>query len=99
MKTKALPTQKKLADRFIREMRSTLSVAQLQKVDARNAKQTDSGICHSHDFCDANEVMLEAWESLTTTDFSLQNKAHVAKWNGAWDMAKKQGFSRAKDRK
>ena len=99
MKTKTLPTQKKLAASFIRKMRSSLSVANLKKVDASNAKQTNPNVCHSHDFIDANEVMLEAWEALTTTNCSPQNKAHVAKWNAAWDMAKKQGFSRAKDRK
>jgi hypothetical protein len=99
MKNKTLPTQKKLAASFIRKMRGSLSVANLKKVDASNAKETNPNVCHSGDFIDSNMVMLEAWDSLTTTDFSLQNKAHLAKWNAAWDMAKKQGFSRAKDRK
>ena len=99
MKTKALPTQKKLADRFIREMLKSLSVAQLRTVDKRNAAQKDDRICHSHDFLDANMVMLEAWDSLTTTEASTMNQRHLAIWNGEWDKAKKQGFSRAKDRK
>ena len=28
---------------------------------ARNIASNQIGVCHSHDFCDANMVMLDAW--------------------------------------
>ena len=36
----------------------------LWEVGRRNAVETEQGVCHTHDFCDANEVMLDAGHSL-----------------------------------
>ncbi len=34
----------------------------MAEINDRNAAEEDANICHSHDFCDANEYMNEAME-------------------------------------
>jgi hypothetical protein len=53
----------------------------------RNAVQTDSAICHSHDFCDANMAMCEAFESVTGRTPDVDDEAISKLWNDAWDIA------------
>lgn len=58
------PTPTELADAFSKHLRETLTAEQLRKVVIRNRHETEPTVCHSHDFCDANESMLEAaWET------------------------------------
>ncbi len=45
------------------------------------------GICHSHDFCDANMVMLEAAESLGLHQGPPTKDEDVALWDKAWSKA------------
>lgn len=66
-----------------------LTGSEQAEVIARNAVYA-KGICASHDFCDANMAMAEAFERLGLpvadglTDYSV--------WNAAWNMAKAAGF-------
>jgi hypothetical protein len=58
----------------------------------RNERETDPGICHSHDFCDANEVMLEAFKVFIAGDDVMTgivtgDRDTVSLWNKAWDYA------------
>lgn len=79
-----------LAREFCRQMVSGLSMAQMSKVRLLNALENDKGICHSHDFCDANQVMLDAME-VFGLDFDTEEST-VELINQAWDMAKAADF-------
>src|SRR5690606_38408786 len=58
------PSAEDVAIEFCGQLADALSGRQLADVVDRNNKETDPGICHSHDFCDANELMAAAFENL-----------------------------------
>ena len=75
-------------------LRDTLSPAQMAEVVRRNAAQPDPSICHSHDYCDANMAMAEAWEMLSTVPCGADCPDAVnAIWSAAWDLAKDNNFN------
>ena len=49
----------------------------------------NTGICHSHDYCDANEIMFDAAWSLGIDATDHENSEII---NNAWDMAKRNLF-------
>lgn len=48
---------------FAVRVESCLKRSDLKEMRRRNALQTDPSICHTHDFCDANALMDEAFVS------------------------------------
>lgn len=91
------PTAQAIADKFVELLRRDLSPEDLGEVCARNATAAP-GVCHSHDFCDANMVMAEAFYTLglaTPVDIDYEinlelETAHDAAsklWSEAWDLA------------
>lgn len=80
-----------LARAFAEELNSTLTPEQMEEVNLRNTEDTDKSICHSHDFTDANQVMLNALARFGM-DFSVDGTALI---NDAWDIAKCAEFSPA----
>jgi hypothetical protein len=88
------PTPEALAAEFSRVMRDYLSVAELQTAVALNAAETNPGICHTHDFCDANMAMDAAWCHLTGEDgIDADREVDARLWNDAWALAKAAGFT------
>lgn len=59
---------------------------------ARNKKQSDKNICHSHDFCDANEVMNEAFQKVFGRELDSDSDFDASVWNNAWKQAKENNF-------
>jgi hypothetical protein len=89
---------KALAVEFCKELLECLGEEKMREVVARNAAETDDNICHSHDFCDANQVMLDAMKKL---GFELDDGLDDGENNHeginlAWDLAKKNSFQRQK---
>lgn len=65
----------------------------MRELIKRNKARTP-GICHSHDFCDANMAMLEAWTELTGQEcVDGEDEAACRAWNAAWDRAIETEFS------
>lgn len=64
------------------------------EIDAINAARADA-TCATHDFCDSNMNMLEAWRACYGPDAFLDadNQAYADLWNRAWDIAKADGFA------
>ena len=100
-----LPHPQDLAFAFARLLREELSETDMGEVIARNAAETHPNVCHSHDFCDANMVMLAAWQELTgrtmimlgdreelTAEESAAQDKEIAAWNAAWQIAKESEF-------
>lgn len=83
-----------LAIEFSRLLRLYLTGEAMMLVIERNRNEPVSGICHSHDFVDANVVMLEAWVNLGGTEFNaLEDTASALIWGKAWDIAQRTEFS------
>jgi hypothetical protein len=60
---------------------------QWDEMRRRNAASTDSNVCASHDFCDANVVMAEAVRMVIGREVDHMNEADTAIWNRAWKLA------------
>ena len=94
----------KLAREFSRLLRRDLSDHEMSIVVTKNNGDSDTSCCHSHDFCDANMVMAEAFENvvgrLPTMTGEVERNPGLEKqhqqdfdlWNAAWSMAKANHF-------
>ena len=65
--------------------------ANLQTVIERN-KADSADTCASHDFCDANVSMHDAFVAVTGRE-PLETDSDIALWGKAWDRAAKQSFA------
>lgn len=82
-----------LAMEFSRTLWQWLTTTEMRKAIEGNRRETSPNVCHTHDHCDANMAMLEAFEKLfghCQIDDSdpEQQERDCALWNRAWDMAK-----------
>ena len=81
-----------LANRFADILRDWLTPGDWKEMRKRNAA-LPQGICASHDFCDANEAMLEAFQSFGIEPLPEQGEmpeSIAAQWGAAWELAKKE---------
>lgn len=68
-----------------------------KQIQALNAAESDTRICHSHDFCDANEYMMDALESVhylrgKPFNFNPEDEEQGKLIADAWEIAKRAGF-------
>lgn len=97
-----LPTAREIAEAFKLKLREELTAEQLAEAVRRNERQADPGVCHTHDFCDANMPMSAAWEAighgdkielmLSEFDEDETGQAIAKRWGEAWDLAKAERF-------
>lgn len=82
-----------LAREFSASLRALLSPEEIELVIARNAAEKDPNICHSHDFCDANVVLLDVF---LAHGMDPADEGGMEKWGNLWDetwtLAKGIGF-------
>jgi hypothetical protein len=101
-KRKAYRRVRTLADAFVGVLRQWLTAAEFAEMKRRNV--TYGQACASHDFCDANMAMWEAWlqvyghePTLTTDAETIEQEQRkddeIALWNAAWSMAKKRALT------
>lgn len=55
---------KRVAKVFAKELRSRLGPINFTEMCVLNAAESDPMICHSHDYCDANQVMIDVCERM-----------------------------------
>jgi hypothetical protein len=83
-----------LAREFGSKVQEELSRADFRSVLELN--RNDSAACHTHDFCDANMLMLEAFKVTFERDpvflTNPEDVADLALWNDAWQIAKAAEF-------
>lgn len=79
-----------LANMFSELLRAALS-GNLEEVVHRNRAETNPNICHSHDFCDANQVMLDAYVEVYGNEPDMRSD-DVEVMGYAWDEAKLREF-------
>ena len=82
-----------IGEAFFAYLRMELNSDEMAKVRARNATSAYANCCASHDFLDANEVMLVAFQDITGRDPAFLDgegvwaDADLALWSAAWDYA------------
>jgi hypothetical protein len=86
----ANPTPDQVATKFVSILRAWATPYQWKVMRKRNAAETDPGVCHSHDWCDANMAMAEAFEHFGLDPLPEDERASTTAtnlWNEAWDAA------------
>lgn len=91
-----------LSREFCRVLKEWLNIAeQALVIERNNAEPDQSSICHTHDFCDANQAMLNAWEvvfgkdespAITEGMMDEMRAFDLRLWNAAWTKAKNEKF-------
>ena len=85
-----------LAREFGSLLQEELTSAQFREAIYLNKVEAVLGVCHSHDFCDANMVMLAAFEKIMGKQPSFldgeEDAAELELWNDAWAIAKAADF-------
>jgi hypothetical protein len=61
-------------------------------LDRNKAEPAESGVCHTHDFCDANMYMHEAFEKTFGREPDTNDDSDLESWNDAWAIAKAADF-------
>lgn len=86
---------KRLALSFAISLREEIGDKDYNEVRARNATDEYARFCASHDFCDANMVMFDAFNTEIGLDIDFDNDDApafnddaAAIWNAAWDLAR-----------
>lgn len=83
----------KLANEFSKLLSYELSDIELCEVIAKNdTPEYGEGICASHDYLDANEIMSLAFLNVAGKEIDLQNQSDIDLWSESWDLAKQNKF-------
>jgi hypothetical protein len=83
-------TKEKLAKKFSQLLIDEIGRFKVCRVNKRNSRETNKHICHSHDFCDANQVMIDA-SGLSNAE--LDNIENLWEhFSEAWSLAKQNQF-------
>jgi hypothetical protein len=90
-------TYQDIAAKFAELLERDLTPQEFAEMCRENAieyTKGNRGICHSHDYLDANVIMLEAFDTLgfrSPIDFDYGTEEHLeacALWGAAWNCAK-----------
>lgn len=80
-----------LAREFSNILAKWLTHGQAEQVLKLNKAETNPSICHTHDFVDPNQAMIDALANLGL-EFDCQNEEQGALIDAAWAIAKSNGF-------
>ena len=78
-----------LSKAFNLRIREELSEEEMAQVIADNSM--DSPVCHTHDYCDANESMISAFKDCGM-ELELHDDDCVDLWNAAWLKSKAEEY-------
>jgi hypothetical protein len=82
----------KLAERFATDLGECLEPEDLEELESLNSRDRNSPTCPSHNFCDANEIMEEAWAGCFGISFEQDDPEQVGVWHAAWQRARDADF-------
>ena len=87
----------KIATEFSNIIRGWLSGEEVAEVIKRNRNEQWPDTCHTHDFCDANEAMSDAFDAVgedpIPDDETPERERCDRLWGLAWDLAKANQFN------
>jgi hypothetical protein len=79
-------TAERLAAEFAMVLADYIGRDKVADVRLLNAADPDKRICHSHDFCDANMVMFDAFKEIMGRNVDMESDADLALWSDAWKL-------------
>lgn len=90
-----------IAFAFCALIHDDLDAAHLSEAIHRNRRETDKGVCHTHDFCDANMTMDAAFKAAMGRAIELGEETETSRadhllWGEAWNIAKVAEFDAAR---
>lgn len=80
-----------IAREFCQYINWWMSAEDLAEAVKRNKEDPNPNVCHTHDFIDANEAMIAAFQS-----YGLDPLDNIDLCNKAWDLAKAAEFDGSK---
>lgn len=92
---KTIPTTETLAREFAKVLLEDIGEPSLRKAVLLNLREPDKDVCHTHDYCDSNMSMVNAYARLAgipADSVDVCNDPFVAVANEAWSLAKSKGF-------
>jgi hypothetical protein len=89
----ALTNVHALAWRFAAFVRHDIGEERFPEMRRENVQHVGTGICATHDYCDANMPMLAAWRVTFNRDNDAWSEDDAAQWSRAWDIAKREYLS------
>lgn len=78
-----------MAQSFSKKLVDCHTPEQMIDIIICNRQEKNTGVCHSHDYCDANMLMLEVFEE---NNLNVEDEANHQLWNDVWDLAKQNEF-------
>lgn len=87
---RALTDVEHLAREFSRLLVLALGKKRVLRIARKNKLETDPKVCHSHDICDANMIMLEAHQNIGLDPGDSPDDVKL--WNDAWSEAVRNSF-------
>ena len=81
-----------IAKAFSAKLRWNLTGEQMYEIVTKNASEEYKHCCATHDYCDANMLMLEAFEETNSRLFNYNSRSDAALWNEAWTTARQNNF-------
>lgn len=85
-----MSTVEQLSSAFSDLVRGRLG-GHLDKIVERN-RTNGKDVCATHDFCDANMLMAEAFEEVQGREPDVASEDDAAVWSAAWDISKQREF-------
>jgi hypothetical protein len=82
---------KRIAVEFARLLRAEIGEENYERAVKINNAEAHSDLCASHDFCDANVVMAEAFRLATGYPLRTGNDYDTTLWNDSWGEWKAMG--------
>ena len=89
----AYTATERMAERFADLLAEEIGPDKFERIKALNrTPEYASPICASHDFCDANMVMAQAFEEVAGHAPEANSESDADIWNAAWDHARQKGL-------
>ena len=88
-------TPEQLAAEFSRILNNFLTPDQITEINRLNTTPDyQNGSCATHNFCDPNQAMIDAWEFLTGEEMELSasDEKMIELTGRAWQIARENGF-------
>lgn len=83
---------KKLALEFTRILNDWLTPEEIAEINRRDATPEYKDCCATHDFCDPNEAILQAYKTVYGVEPSAINQKQLNTMSNAWKEAKNYEF-------
>lgn len=89
-----LKTQQEIliADKFSKNLIDSLDDHEIQSIIQLNNTEHYSTCCATHNYCDANMPMSDAFEEVVGREINLQSEEDIMLWNMAWKRARDNDF-------